>query len=78
MSKKEYIYVGLLGLGVIGSGVARTLVNRADELSRQVGCQLALKKALDCDVTKKSTSGIPDHMFTTDADQILEDPDIDI
>ncbi|UCG82631.1 MAG: homoserine dehydrogenase [Dehalococcoidia bacterium] len=78
MSNKEYIHVGLLGLGVIGSGVARTLVNRADELSRQVGCQLALKKALDCDVTRKSTSGIPDHMFTTDADQILEDPDIDI
>ncbi|UCC61177.1 MAG: homoserine dehydrogenase [Dehalococcoidia bacterium] len=78
MSNKEYIHVGLLGLGVIGTGVARTLVNRADELSRQVGCQLALKKALDCDVTRKSTSGIPDHMFTTDADQILEDPDIDI
>jgi homoserine dehydrogenase len=78
VSKKEYIHVGLLGLGVIGSGVARTLVNRSDELSRHVGCPLALKKALDCDVTKKCTSGIPDHMFTTDPDHILEDPDIDI
>lgn len=78
MSKKEHINVGLLGLGVIGSGVARTLVSRADELARQVGCPLALKKALDCDVTKKSSSGIPDHMFTTEPSQILDDPDIDI
>lgn len=78
MGKKEYINVGLLGLGIIGSGVARTLVNRADELARQVGCPLTLKKALDCDVTKKSSSGIPDHMFTTDPSQVLEDPDIDI
>lgn len=78
MSKKECINVGLLGLGVIGSGVARTLVTRADELAQQVGCPLSLKKTLDCDVGKKSSSGIPDHMFTTDPGQILGDPDIDI
>ena len=75
---KEHINVGLLGLGVIGSGVARILTTRADELVKHVGCPLILKKALDCDFTKKSSSGVPDHLFTTNPDEILEDPDIDI
>jgi homoserine dehydrogenase len=78
VNKRENINVGLLGLGVIGSGVAHTLISRADALAVQVGCPLLLKKASDFDSSKKDSSGIPDQIFTTDPSQILEDPEIDI
>jgi len=78
VNKRESINVGLLGLGVIGTGVAHTLISRADDLAIQIGCPLLLKRASDCDSSKKSSSGIPDQIFTTDPNQILEDPEINI
>ena len=42
--KKESIGVGLMGLGVVGGGVARVLTGKAKALAEQVGCPLILKK----------------------------------
>ena len=78
MSERESINIGLMGLGVIGSGVARVLIDRADALAQQVGCPLILKRALDCDVSKQRSSKIPAKIFTTDPNQLLTDPGIDI
>ena len=78
MSGKKYIKVGLMGLGVIGSGVARVLIDKEYALAEKLGCPLILKKALDCDTSKKVSSNIPDEIFTTDVNHILKDPEIDI
>jgi homoserine dehydrogenase len=78
MSERESINIGLMGLGVIGSGVAHVLIDKADAIARQVGCPLILKRALDRDVSKKKSSKIPAQIFTTDPNQLLTDPGIDI
>ncbi len=78
MSERESINIGLMGLGVIGSGVAHVLIHKADAIAQQVGCPLILKRALDCDVSKKRSSKIPAQIFTTDPNQLLTDPAIDI
>jgi len=78
VSERLNIGVGLMGLGVIGTGVARALIGKADEIARQVGCPVILKKAVDCDVSKKKSSKIPSDIFTTDPNEILHNPEIDI
>ncbi|TET13420.1 MAG: homoserine dehydrogenase, partial [Dehalococcoidia bacterium] len=71
MSERESINIGLMGLGVIGSGVAHVLIDKADAIAQQVGCPLILKRALDRDVSKKRSSKIPAQIFTTDPNQPL-------
>ncbi len=78
MSERNSVGVGLLGLGVIGTGVARTLMGKADTLSQQVGCPLVLRQAADCDASRQQTSRLSDGVFTTNVDQLLGDPEIDI
>jgi homoserine dehydrogenase len=75
---RKDIEIGLMGLGVIGSGVSHVLIDKSDTISRHLGCPLILKKALDCDVSRKNSANIPEEIFTTDASNLLSDPDIDI
>ena len=42
--EKQSIGVGLMGLGVVGGGVARALTDKASVLAEQVGCPLVLRK----------------------------------
>lgn len=78
MSDRNSVGVGILGLGVIGTGVARALTEKADALAEHVGCPLVLRRVADCDPSRQRPAGIADAVFTTDADQLLIDPDIDI
>jgi homoserine dehydrogenase len=78
VSERKKINIGLMGLGVIGSGVARVLIDKADAIAQQVGCPVILKRAVDCDISKKKSSRIPARIFTADPYQLLHDPEIDI
>jgi len=77
--KKESIGVGLMGLGVVGGGVARVLTEKAELLSRQVGCPLALKriKVLEADLSRPLAKQLGLKLFTTDEDEFFNE-DIDI
>jgi homoserine dehydrogenase len=77
--KKESIGVGLMGLGVVGGGVARVLTEKAEVLSRQVGCPLILKKikVLESDLTRPLAKELGSKLFTTDDDEFFAE-DIDI
>ena len=46
------IGIGLLGLGTVGSGVARVLRDKASSLAEQAGASLVLQKVLERDITK--------------------------
>lgn len=78
MAKKQSISIGLMGLGVVGSGVARTLFEKADSIAQQVGCPLKIKRILVRDLSKKRPLDVPQNLLTTDPAQILNDPEIDI
>lgn len=74
---KDKIRIGLIGLGTIGGGVARILNDKAESITRQVGIPLVLSKVADLDESRKQS--LPDpSVFTTDAQSLLNDPDIDI
>jgi len=78
MGKRDGIGTGLLGFGVIGSAVARALTQRAEVLAGEVGCPVRLKKVLEKDTAKTRASEMDPGLFTTDAAEVLGDPQIDI
>ncbi|MFQ5924569.1 MAG: homoserine dehydrogenase [Dehalococcoidia bacterium] len=78
MGRKESIGIGLMGLGVVGGGVARALTERAEAIATQVGCPLRLRKILERDLAKTRASKMEPHLFTTDAAEVIGDPEIDI
>ena len=78
MGKKESIGIGLMGLGVVGSGVAKTLLEKEDAIAQQVGCPLKIKRILVRNPARKRTFEVSAQLLTTDPQQILSDPEIDI
>ncbi|UQD53195.1 homoserine dehydrogenase [Bacillus methanolicus] len=74
----EAIQVGLLGLGTVGSGVVKIIENHQDKLMHQVGCPVKVKKILVQDLNKKRDVEVDPAQLTTNADDILQDPDIDV
>jgi len=78
--KKQSIGIGLMGLGVVGGGVARVLIDKAEILAEQVGCPLVLRKVkvLAEDLTRPQALEMDSQLFTTDADEFFAEPGIDI
>jgi len=78
MAARESIGIGLMGLGVIGGGVARVLKEKPDSLAREAGSQLVLKKILEKDLAKHGSMGIERHTFTTRFEELVNHPDVDV
>ncbi len=72
------IRVGLIGLGTVGSGVVEILdLHRADFL-RRTGVDVELARFADRSPERAAALGIPAERFTTDAADVIADPDVDI
>ncbi|MBI4308411.1 MAG: homoserine dehydrogenase [Chloroflexi bacterium] len=76
MTKRDELGVGLLGLGVVGSGVAAVLTQKADLFARQAGCVPTLRRVLVRDPARRRSVEVPRTLLTTDPRSILDDPDI--
>ena len=76
MSSAPALNVGLLGLGVVGGGVAAALLEQSAAISAKAGRQLHLKKALVRDAAKPRDATIPARLITANPEEILADPDI--
>lgn len=75
---KKTINVGLIGFGTIGTGVIKLLQKNGALISERVGAEIKLKRIADIDITTPRGVELPDGVLTTKADDILNDPDIDI
>jgi len=77
MSAQKNINIGMLGCGVVGSQVAALLEKNNAELSTRAGANLVLKKIAVRDI-KTARDGVNPALFTTDAQSVIDDPEIDI
>jgi len=77
-SDRRSIGVGLMGLGVVGSGVARILQEKSDVYARQIGYPLELRRVLVRDPAKKRDVSVDPALLTTDAAVLLADPEIEL
>lgn len=77
MSGKKQINIGLIGMGTIGSAVVSVFSNRTQLISEHAETILVLKRIAEKDSSKKPPAGISSAL-TTDATDVLNDPDISI
>ncbi|MSY64749.1 MAG: homoserine dehydrogenase, partial [Actinobacteria bacterium] len=76
-SAKSTLKVGMLGCGVVGSQVARLLIENKSDLSTRAGATLELVKVAVRD-PKSKKYGIKDELLTSDLKSVVADPDIDL
>lgn len=72
------IGVGLIGWGTVGCGVIRVLSENADAIERRLGVGLELRRVADLELERERPVSVPREKLTNRADDILEDPEIDI
>jgi homoserine dehydrogenase len=78
MSETKQLNVGLVGAGVVGSGVVKHLTRNADLIAERLGMRIHLKWV--CDKDESRLKGLPASgaQLTGDAQQVLKDPDIHV
>ena len=72
------IKIGILGLGTVGTGIAKILMQNRDIIAARLGANLVLKRAADIDLERERGVAFEDGVLTTDADSVVNDPEIDI
>ncbi|OIO34275.1 MAG: homoserine dehydrogenase [Candidatus Omnitrophica bacterium CG1_02_40_15] len=75
---RNKINIGLIGLGTIGSGVAKFLMARRGLLLKRTGIDFNLSLVCDKDLSLKRDVFLPKGMLTKDTDKVINDPDIHI
>ncbi|MDA3018457.1 MAG: homoserine dehydrogenase [Actinomycetota bacterium] len=75
-SPDQPVRIGMLGCGVVGSEVARLILADSAELSTRAGVKIELVRIAVREI--KARPGIPQELFTLDAESIVNDPSIDL
>lgn len=70
--------VGLIGWGTVGSGTAKILREEQALIQSKVGGLVTLKKVADIDLDRPRPVNIPRELLTADANDILDDPEIQV
>lgn len=74
----EKTNVAIVGLGTVGSGVAKLLLDHGDRTARHAGRTLWLKKAVVRDRTKRRDVELPEGVATDSLEEVLNDPEITV
>ena len=72
------IRVGIIGLGTVGTGTLRILLENGELVRQRVGVPIEVKKIAVRDVTRDRGMNLAASLLTQDAFEIVNDPDIDI
>ena len=75
---KDKINIGIIGFGTIGAGTAKILINNAEIIKRRLGAPVVLKRIADLDIKKDRGIKLEKGVLIEKAEDILNDPDIDI
>jgi homoserine dehydrogenase len=78
MGQREAVGVGLIGLGTIGSGVARVLRDNAGVIAERLGFPLRLVRIADLDLERDRGVDLSGIRFDADSAGLIEDPAVDI
>ena len=75
---EKIIKVGLIGFGTVGTGVAKIMLGDVKPHLRGRNFGLELVKIADLDITSDRGVPLPEGILTTDVDEVLTDPEINI
>ena len=68
--------IALVGMGTVGTGVARLLIDHGDRTARHAGRTLWVQAVVVKDVKKARDYSLPKGVLTDDLSQVLGDPEI--
>ncbi|MDH5761357.1 MAG: homoserine dehydrogenase [Nitrospinota bacterium] len=72
------VKIGLIGFGTIGCGVVRILQDNQKIIQDRLGASVEVIKIADLDITTDRGVKVGPGLLTTDANEILDNPDVDI
>lgn len=74
----EPVPVAIVGMGTVGTGVARVLLEQPDRLERRSGRPIRLKRAVVRDLSRNRGVSLPAGVLTTNVREVIEDRDIQV
>lgn len=75
---RDQINIGVIGFGTVGVGAVELLESNADWIAQRVGTPLVVKKVVDLDWSRQRAYTIRPDQQSTNVNDILDDPEIDI
>ena len=75
---RNRVEIGLLGLGVVGSGTVRVLQENGEAIARKIGAEIHVRKIAVRDPDKPRLVQVDRSLLTTDPLEVLDDPQIQI
>ena len=72
------VVIGFLGCGNVGGGVWSLLTGFSREIAHRDSLSIRIKRVLVRDVNKTRACGVPHELLTTNADDVVSDPEISI
>ncbi len=72
------INIGLIGFGTVGSGVVKILQEKGPLLQKSCDCEFFIKAIADKDITSLRQVKVNKNILTTDVEQVIADPQIEI
>ncbi len=75
---KDVVNVGIVGFGTVGSGTAKILLEQANILKKRTSTSINLKWICDMDITSDRGFHVPGQILTTDINDLINDPELDI
>ena len=79
MSKKlGKLGIGLAGFGTVGTGVWETFTRNAALISNRSGVEVEIMRIAVRDITKSRSANVPTERFTTDWQDVVNDPAVNI
>lgn len=74
----EKTKVAVVGMGTVGTGVAKLLLDHGDRTARHAGRTLWLQRAVVRDLSKPRDPSIPPDVLTDDVETVISDPEISV
>jgi homoserine dehydrogenase len=74
----EHVTIGLIGLGTVGTGVARLLTEHSERITRRAGRRVRWKWAAVREPRKPRGVSLDGVRVTTDARQVIDDPEVEV
>ncbi len=78
MVGEEPVGIGVIGLGTIGTGVAKVLGRNASVITQKLGFPLRLVRVADIDTERERGVDLRGVRFDSDAEGLIDDPDVSI
>lgn len=72
------IRIGIVGFGTVGTGTVEILLRNSNLITKKLGTEIVIKRIADLDIKTNRGISIDKSILTTDAMEIINDPEIDI